>query len=572
MEAYTPPRTRAPERLSSSFSLDEGAVASSALSTARRTLDWDDTFDILRRNRGWILGPIFAALVVSVVVAFLWPDTYVSVAAIRVVPPQVPENFVPANVSLDLQGRVNSLVQLILNRATLTSIINSHGLYKKELARLPLDDVIETMRLHDLKVAPVLQNFNESQKPAYPAFEIRFAYRDRFVAQKVAADVVARFLEENVRETSQQTVSTTQFLRDQWEESKKKLEGIEQKLSEFRARNMGRLPEEQQNNYQQLEALEAQRLNLNLSMNRVNEEKLLEENQLQIDRGQLASLKDPGAPELTAQKNDALNEKDREITQYEDSLAAARERYKETYPDVQRLVNLLAVALKQRDALLAAEPKTPAPATHPANPQWVREQRDLTASIERTRGLIQAKDLEMEDYRAQASQLDAAIKTYQERLASVPVGIKEYDELIRDRDLAKKDYEELDRRLNTSAMATALENRQGGERLEQLDAPTLPQTPAEPKRPLIIGLGTALGLLIGLAVAGTREARDTALKNLKDVRAYAQLPILATIPLLEKGAVTRRRKRLAWVAWSSAYLLGAAIISGSVVYYYATKL
>ena len=377
-------------------------------SPARRALDLDDAIDLLRRHKAWILGPAFAALVAAVMLAFLWPDTYVSIATIRVVPPQVPENFVPGNMSLDLEGRVNSLVQLILNRATLTSIINSHGLYKKELARLPLDDIIENMRLRDLKVVPVQQSLNQgqSQKPQYPAFEIRFAYHDRFMAQKVANDLVARFLEENLREVSQQTVSTTQFLRDQWDESKKKLDAIEQNLSDFRARNIGRLPEEQQNNYQQSAALESQRLNLNLSMNRVNQEKLLSENQLQIYRGQLASLKEPSAPEAAAQqKNDKLAEKDREISQYEDSLAAARERYKETHPDVQRLVNLLAAAHKQRDALLKEDKSvTPAaPAHPPASPQLIREQRELAASIERTQGLIQAKDLEMEDYRKQAT-------------------------------------------------------------------------------------------------------------------------------------------------------------------------
>jgi len=544
-------------------------------SRTRRALDLEDTIEILRRQKSWILAAVLAGLVLSVAGAFLWPDTYISVATIRVVPPQVPENFVPPNVSLDLEGRVNSLVQLILNRATLTSIINTHGLYKRELARLPVDDVIENMRLHDLKVVPVLQPLNQNQKTQYPAFEIRFAYSDRFVAQKVTTDLVARFLEENVRETSQQTSSTTQFLHDQWDESKKKLQAVEQRLSDFRARNIGRLPEEQQNNYQQLAALESRRLNLNLSMNRVNQEKLLEENQLQIYRGQLAALRDSSAPETALQqKNEKLAEKDREISQYEDSLVVARERYRETHPDIQRLIGLLAIARKQREEVLkeeqAAKPETAAPRT--MSPQVLREQRELTASVERAEGLIQAKDLEMEDYRKQAAHLDDTIKSYQGRLASVPIGIKEYDELIRDRDLAKKEYEELDRRLNTSAMATALENRQGGERLEQLDAPTLPQVPTEPNRPLIIALGIIGGLVAGISLAGVREIGNTALKNLKDVRTYAQLPILVSIPMLEQDSSARRKKRAVRMAWSSACLLGAAVMSASVVYYYATKL
>jgi uncharacterized protein involved in exopolysaccharide biosynthesis len=57
-----------------------------------------DYVELLSRQKVWVFGSMFAALVVSVAIAFLWPDTYLSVATIRVVPPQVPENFVPANV------------------------------------------------------------------------------------------------------------------------------------------------------------------------------------------------------------------------------------------------------------------------------------------------------------------------------------------------------------------------------------------------------------------------------------------------------------------------------------------
>ncbi|HLK19744.1 MAG TPA: Wzz/FepE/Etk N-terminal domain-containing protein [Bryobacteraceae bacterium] len=544
---------------------------------ARRPLDVEDYIDILRRHKGWIFGPLFAALVISVVVAFLWPDTYISVATIRVVPPQVPENLVPANTNSDVQGRVNSLIQLILTRATLTNIINTHNLYKKERDRLPLDDVIENMRLYDIKCCPLLQTANtqRSDRVQYPAFQIGFAYSNRFVAQKVTTDLVARFLEENVREVSQQTVSTTQFLRDQWDSAKKKLDDIEQKLSVFRSQNMGRLPEEQQSNYQGLNAMQGQMLSLNTSMNRVNQEKLLYENQLRIFREQLSNLKDPNSSDQAQQqKNEKLAEKDREIEQYENALAAARERYKESHPDVQRLVTILAAAKKQRETIVKQEEtkKPDATASHATNPQVAREQRDLNVAIQRVQGLIEAKDLEMNDYKKQSTELEKTIKLYQSRIESVPVGIKEYDQLIRERDLARKDYEDLDRRLNASAMSTALENRQQGERLEQLDPPSIPQTPTQPKRPLIIAIGTGLGLVIGICLAGAWEVKDTALKNLKDVRAYTQLPVLGSVPLLENDLVVKRRKRLAWLAWSTACLVGVIIMSSSVVYYFATKL
>jgi uncharacterized protein involved in exopolysaccharide biosynthesis len=540
-----------------------------------RQLDLDDYADILRRNRGWILGPLFLAAVLSVVVAFLWPDTYISVATIRVAPPQVPESFVPANTNQDVQGRVNALVQLILNRATLTNIINTHGLYKRKLARMPLDDVIEEMKLNDIQVLPVRQSLNAGRETQqYPAFEIRFAYSERFTAQKVATDLVARFLEENVREVSQQTVSTTEFLQDRWEESKKKLNELEQRLSVFRAQNIGRLPEEQQNNYQQVAALQAQKLNLNMSMNRVNQERLLYENQLRIYRDQLASLRDTNAPEQAAEQNDdKLADKDHEIAQYEDSLATARERYKENHPDVQRLVNLLAGVRMDRQAILKQEaPKPEKLVSGPASAQFLREQRELEGESERTKGLILAKGVEQEDYRKQSTELDGIIRNYEARIESTPVGIREYDELIRDRDLAKKDYEDLDRRVNSSAMSTALQNRQQGERLEQLDPPSLPQTPARPKRALMVSVGTSVGLLLGLCLAGLREIRDGSLRNVKDLSAYSQLPVLGSIPLFEGHGLLRRRRRAAWLAWSASALAGVTVMSASVAHYYLTRL
>jgi polysaccharide chain length determinant protein (PEP-CTERM system associated) len=549
-------------------------IEETSLPTRRRPLDIDDYADILRRNRVWILTPLFLALVASVVIAYLWPDTYVSVATIRVAPPQVPESFVPANTSQDIQGRVNALVQMILNRATLTNIINTHGLYKRKLARMPMDDVIEAMKLNDVQVAPVRQSLNAGQreKEQYPTFEIRFAYSERFTAQKVTTDLVARFLEENVREVSQQAVSTTQFLQDQWEESKKKLNALEQKLSVFRAQNMGRLPDEQQNNYQQLSAMQAQKLNLNMSLNRVNQERLLYENQLRIDRGQLVSLKEGNAPEQAAERSDdKLAEKDHEIAEYEDSLATARERYKENHPDVQRLVNLLAAARGQRQGMLKpGHPENPAPRV--ASAQFLREQRDLEAESQRTQGLIQAKDVEMEDYRKQSAQVDGTIRNYEARIESTPVGIREYDELIRDRDLAKKDYEDLDRRLNSSQMSTALQNRQQGERLEQLDPPSLPQTPSQPKRPLMIAVGTSVGLLLGLCLAGVKETRNRALHNVKDIRAYSQISVVGSIGLFERAETVRRRRRAAWLSWSGGSVAGVVIMFSSLAHYYATKL
>ena len=105
-------------------------------------------------------------------------------------------------------------------------------------------------------------------------------------------------------------------------------------------------------------------------------------------------------------------------------------------------------------------------------------------------------------------------------------------------------------------------------RISRLDPASLPEAPAEPNRLAIAGVGTLLGLVAGIMLAGGREVKNTTLKNLKDIRAYTNLPVLSSIPLLENALLVRKKRRLFWLAWSSAIIIGSIAMSSSAYYYY----
>jgi uncharacterized protein involved in exopolysaccharide biosynthesis len=207
----------------------------------------------------------------------------------------------------------------------------------------------------------------------------------------------------------------------------------------------------------------------------------------------------------------------------------------------------------------------------PVNPQVVRDARELNAGIQRMESAIEAKKLEVQEYQKELRHNSDEVKVYNGRIETVPMGEKQYSELLRDRDLAKAHYEDLEGKLQKAELAKEMEDRKQGEILELLDPASLPQTPTEPKRPMVISVGAAIGLLLGIVMAGAREMKDTSLKNLKDVRAYTQMAILGSVPLLENDFVVRRRRRLAWLGWTTACLVAIVVISGSIVYYYVTK-
>jgi polysaccharide chain length determinant protein (PEP-CTERM system associated) len=539
----------------------------------RRPLDVEDYFEIVRRHKAWILAPAFAGLVLATVVACVWPNTYISVATIRVVPSQVPESYVPSNVNSEMSQRINSMYQNISSRATLSNMITKFNLYPQDRTRKPMEDVVEQMR-RSIQVSNV--NSLGDRDKHVSAFQISFSYENRIVAQKVAADLVGQFITANQRERTNASMQTTQFLKDQLETAKKELDLIEERLTAFRTTSNGRLPEQVQQNATQMAMLENRISNLNQALTRVGQEKMLIEADVRSAKSQRASLVPTSETAVQRQKNEKLVLLEREVMRLQAVLADLRQRYTDTYPEVKRAQAQLNSVEKMRDELAAQEQKDTAGepttvATRRLDPMAEREARLLDASIDRMAAQLASKDQEAKNYMNDIANAEKQIRTLQGRIESTPISQQQYADIIRDHEVAKLKYEDLNRKRSQSQIAEDLERRQQGEMLELLDAASLPMTPTQPKRPMILGAGFGMGLVLGLMLAGAREAKDTSLKNLKDVRAYTQLAILGSVPLLENDLVVRRRKRLTWLAWSSACLVGILVMTGSAFYYYATK-
>jgi len=492
---------------------------------------------------------------------------------VKIVPQQVPQNMVPSSITNDLAARIDSMATTVLSRNVLTTIINNFDLYPRDRKRLPMEDVIENIMRKDIHIIPIMAGAGGR---TVPAFTVQFSYPDRLLANKVVQDIVGRFVSENTTTRSNATTETTQFMNDEAQRAKKELEALEEKISAFKAQNNGRLPEQVDLNYRNLQTLQTNYQMLVSSKNRAEMDKLSLETNLRIEKAHKTALTrevPQTAAAAAAVKSDRMLDIEREIRNLEDSLALARQKFTEAYPDVQTLKNRLELA-KQRKLDIQkeeAENKSTVAVVPPQNRQLQMEVLDVDGNVQRLESASRARDLEVADLDAQIKQTQAAINKLEAQINAAPLGEQQYSDLLREREIAKQKYIDLDSRLSTAEISKELESRGQGERLEQLDAASLPQYPTEPKRPVVIGIGAGLGLLLGVVIAAAREMKDTSLKNLKDVRAYTQMAILGSVPLLENDFVVRRRRRIAWLGWTTACLMAAVTMAGSVVFYYATK-
>jgi polysaccharide chain length determinant protein (PEP-CTERM system associated) len=531
-----------------------------SISVPRRPFDFEDYIDILRRNIGWIIAPAFAGMVIATVVAFMMQDTFVSTALIRVTPQQISTDIIKTTLSQDIADRINGMTQTILSRGTLTSLINSFGLYKDDLKSSPMEDVVEKMH-RSISVVPV--GGSSMGEKFLPAMQVAFAYSDKYTAQKVCNDLVSRFMNLSTSDMVQSHQEAQQFLKDQFDDAKRDLDELERKLSDFQTQNAGHLPEEMQTNMQQMNSLDGRFGSLTEAANRNQEQRMLLENELRIAKQRMAAIHTSQAQG----QNQRVAALDQQIENQENLIAAMKERYTDDYPDLQGAKDTLAFLKRQRDAASKEKPKID-PAATTDNPAVARDRMEAQDQIDRIQTQLKTNAIDAQQISRDTAAVNSALRTYQSRLGGVPTGVKQYLDLQRDRELAKARYVDAKLKLERSNVSIDMERRKQGETLELLDSASLPAAPTAPKRRMILPTGILIGFLIGVVLVAVREVRDTSLKNLKDARLYTQLTILGSIPLLENDVVVQRRKQVMWVGWATATLVGLAVMAGSVVHYY----
>jgi len=553
---------------------------------SRRPPDIEDYIDIVRRYRSWIVGPLFAGLVISVVAAFLWPDTFVSSAVMRITPQSIPDRLVPSNLNVAMSERLNQMQQEILSRGSLTELIQrpSLELYKKERQSKPMEDIVELMRA---KIRlNILETSTSGGKKTASAFQISFSYPERYKAQAVVAQLVTKFTEQNVAVLRNQSNLTTNFLNDELNAAKLNLDRLDKEVTQFRMENAGRLPDQLQSNLTTLNALEAQLATLSETINRNSQEKMALETQLQNYRNQANfftnMLAETPQASSSAQlvKNERLVQLNKLIIELNSRLAALRETYREEYPDIRQLKAQTDTLKTERDRLEKEEAvqqaqmqqetaaKSAEPVKKIVSPQVAKALEDIKMQIATVETAIRTKDLDIKERMKHQVDVHNKIQAYQSRIEVSPINQQKYIALMRDYDLAKEKYDEMSKRKGLSETATNMEDRKAGENLEVLDPASLPESPTEPNRLIIAAIGTGIGFVVGVFLAGARELKDTSLKNLKDVRAYTNLAVLSSIPLLENALLVRRKRRLFWLAWTSAVIVGTIAMSGSMYYYY----
>jgi polysaccharide chain length determinant protein (PEP-CTERM system associated) len=505
------------------------------MATTEKPFDIQDYLAIGLRRKWYILIPLVICALGSFGVYKYLPKVYKATTLILVQPQAIPENYVRATVTDTVANRLNTISQEILSRTRLEKVIQEFNLYAEIRKRLPLEEIIEIMRRAiEVKVQEPRRDATTN------SFSVSYEGGEPKTVMMVTNKLASLFIEENLRVRESRAEGTSEFLIKELESMDARLKRKEQDIRNFKERTMGQLPQQLDANLRILERLQQQLKTTNESMRATEDRSIVIQNQIELLRkrepAQVIRVGSQGDINIDRGEDPLITQ----LGNLKRDFAIAQSKYKETHPDVvdlkkriadlePRVKDLIEKTGQAREGKIA-EQNVPAPILDPET------QRLLTQYNEQYNAAV----LEAKRLRDEEKELKQQLIFYQRRIEDTPRREQELVLLTRDYDLLKTNYQSLLDKKMQAQMAENLERKQQGEQFKILDPARLPEKPIKPDRNKILLMGAVIGLALGLGLTWFRESLDQSFHTVSEVESYLEIPVLATIPNLNREMKERK--------------------------------
>jgi polysaccharide chain length determinant protein (PEP-CTERM system associated) len=505
--------------------------------------DLQHYWGIVRRRHIHFLIPFFIGWVAVWSATWVLPPRYQSSTLILVEQPTMPKDYVTPNISDNLQERLQSITQQILSRTRLLHIIDQFGLYGGQSSKLSADEKVLAMR-NDIGIELVRDRSGQIS-----SFNVSYTSRDPQIAQHVTTQLTDLFIDENLEVRQRQSEGTTKFLENQLEAARLSLSEQEEKIRQFKGQHIGELPAQVESNLQILSGVQSQLRTEEDSLNSAKQQRVYLQSLADQYRNLKVAPAADGAPT-------GLAAMDQELSRLKSQLADLSSHYTDRHPDVRKLQEQIAKTQRQRDQLVSQSQ------AGDGNPSANGSaQPTMLAQVQ---SQLQSNQIEITNREHAISDLKSKITEYQARLNQEPVREQQLADLTRGYDQSKATYDELLKKKNESAMATSMELLQQGERFRVLDPPSLPTKPDFPNRLKFCGIGVAVGLALGVFVAGIFEFLDDRLYNEKQIKELLPATVICEIPVVKTALEERAEKARLRRDWAATAAVIIVILAGSV--------
>jgi len=486
----------------------------------------------------WIVGAVAAGVILRM------PDRYEASARIFVDTQSILKPLMSGlAVQPNVEQQVMMLSRTLISRPNVEKLIRMADLDLKIKGKAEQEALVDELT-KTLKIQSVGRD---------NLYTLSYQDRDPARAQRVVQGLVSIFVDSSLGNKRQDSDSARKFIEDQIKNYEIKLQEAENRLKQFKLRNIDMQTAEGKTSFDHLSDLTTM---LNTSRLALREA----QNSRDSLRRQIVGEEPVLLPENPGGGSSgvSLPEIDGRIDTQKRNLDALLQRYTEQHPDVigtRRLIKDLEEQKRQelqaRKEFASANPGS----SVSNNPVY----QQLKVSLAESEANVASLQARVAEYEARYKRLTDLMRTQPQLEA-------EFSQLNRDYDINKRNYEQLVTRRESAEISGDLDAAGSVADFRLIDPPRASQKPVAPNRMLLFPLGLLLGLASGLFAAFVASQVRPVFFEGKTLRDVTGLHLLGTISLVPnesrrlKERSSLRRFTLATAALFAAYGVGMAAL------------
>ena len=499
-------------------------------------------------KRYWKLtfAPAFAVGAITLIVAMRLPSYYRTDSLIFVQPQRISSKVIENPDKDEVKERLESLVQEILSRPRLKSVMDRFQVYPDLKGIEGTEKAIQKFK----KAIEITPAKSPTGATLLQTFELAFSHRDPKMAFEVTRALSNLFIEESLVDKRAEVQGTEEFLDSQLSEARKKLEETESQVQEFVRANFGKLPEHLEQAVARLQNLQAQ-LDANSQLIAAN---LTRRSSLDSELSETRKMVAPAAPsESPASAADSYNPHE-SLAQLESALVVLTSKYSDQHPDVINTRKRIEALRQQMKSGGAQAKSSYAPAGRGVSPELVIS----------TRREMREVDVQISSLKEENERLKKNIEKLQKDIEEMPLKEQELAKIKRDYANVKANYERLLAAREDAGLQSSLIRSQKGTQFRIVEPAEMPIGPAGPPRLLIAAAGIVAAILLAFVlpiglyfISRAYHFKEEAAEDL-GIRVLGVIPPMVTPESVIKG----RRQTMLSAAVSVCVVLaaGAAMV------------
>jgi polysaccharide chain length determinant protein (PEP-CTERM system associated) len=391
----------------------------------------------------------------------------------------------------------------------------------------------------------------EDRNAAGTIYEFLYEDAARSRALVVVDTLLNTFVERTLGGKRQGSEKAQQFLEAQVKDYEQRLSLAEDKLAEFKKKNLGLMPSDQGGYFAELqkETDAAKKTEIDLSIAISRRAELLK----QLHGDQVVSAAG-GAGRAAGSNNSAGGDTLSRIQEMQAKLDELRLKYTDEHPDVIATRATLEELKKRRATELASlrNGDAVAVATSGAGSNPVYQSMALE---------LNKADVEIAALRQELAQHSGEVADLKRRLNSAPQVEAEYQQLNRDYNVNKAQYTALLENYQKARLGERADSA-GSVRFEIVLPPTAPAMPVWPRRTKLIALIALLAIGAGAATAYALHWLKPSLRSVRAINELTSFPIIGVVsgafPTRERAT---RRLDLWWFSTATCALLALLVLA-----------